>query len=58
MNTVFIESTEICERSLRRRAANKGVSLVKNGSNYTVIVNNEPLVTVDDEDCWALLESM
>jgi hypothetical protein len=54
----FIETTEICERSLRRKAANKNVSLVKNGSDYTLVQNGQPIVTVDDDECWALLESM
>ena len=58
MQTTFIETTELTERSLRRRAANKGCTLQKNGSEYTVLRNGVDVVTVDDEDCWALLESM
>lgn len=54
---VFIETTELTERSLRRRAANKNCSLQKSGDEYTIIRHGEPIVTVDDEDCWAILES-
>lgn len=54
----FIETTELTERSLRRRAENKGCCLQKCGEEYTIIRNGEPMVTVDDEDCWAVLESL
>lgn len=54
----FIESTELTERSLRRRAENKGMRLQKSGSDYTILRHGEPYITVDDEDCWAILESM
>lgn len=54
----FIETTELTERSLRRRADNKGCCLQKCGTEYTILRDGEPMVTVDDEDCWAILESM
>lgn len=55
---IWLENTELVERSLRRRAGNKGCCLQKNGCDYTIVKNNEPIVTVDDEDCWSVLESL
>lgn len=59
MNTVFMEETELTERSLRRRAANKGCALRKNGADYTIFRNGAPFVAaLDDDECWTLLESL
>ena len=54
---VFLSETELCERSLRRLAESKGCTLTRNGDEYT-IHNGEPLITVDDEDCWSVLNSL
>lgn len=57
MTLAFIQATELCERSLRRLAENKGCYLTKRGDFYT-IYNGDTVVTVDDEDCWSILNAM
>ena len=54
----FTETTELTERSLRRLAASNGCCLQKSGSEYTIIRDGQPVVTCDDDECWAVLEAM
>lgn len=53
------ECTEVCERSLRRRAENKGCCLRKEGCNYALIQFGDPIVTdLSGDECWDLLEDI
>lgn len=58
MTVTFLEETELCERSLRRLAESKGCALSRSDNEYTIILNGEDLITVDDNDCWSILNSM
>jgi len=57
-NTVFLDETEICERSLRRLASSRDCSLVRTGREYQILGAGILGLSFTDDECWDVLCTM
>ena len=52
MNTVFLDETELCERSIRRLADSRECTVIKDGNEYQILGAGIVGIPMTDDECW------
>lgn len=55
---VFLQETELCERSIRRLAESRNCLVTKNGSEYEVTSADLSGILFSDDEVWEVLSAM